>query len=185
VQTVSGKTLPILKEAFVTLTLGRCPLEIWIVVADITYELILGLDVLRAYDVSVDLGRQMLRLRVEKVSLWSTQLEPQPSRLVVGDDQVIPAQCKRVMMAQLESLLGIENGLVEPSPEAHVPEGLYIARILVRDQREVPVSVQNANLHDRKLAKGFPIARCKPVALVTQPDMRRRRTWIPPRICKT
>jgi hypothetical protein len=31
----------------------------------------------------------------------------------------------------LENPLGIENGLVEPSPEAHVPKGNYIARTLV------------------------------------------------------
>jgi predicted aspartyl protease len=61
-QTASGETLPILKEAFVTLTLGRRPLGIYVFVADITDELILGLDILRAYDASVDLGSQMLRL---------------------------------------------------------------------------------------------------------------------------
>jgi hypothetical protein len=31
-------------------TLGRLPLEIWMLVADITDELILGLDILRACD---------------------------------------------------------------------------------------------------------------------------------------
>jgi hypothetical protein len=97
-------------------------------------------------------------------------VEPQPSRLVVADDQVIPAQCERVVMAKLESPLGLENGLVEPSPEAHVLEGLYMARTLVRDQREVPVRVLNATLHDQKLAKKFPVAHCEPVALVTQRD---------------
>jgi hypothetical protein len=102
-QTTSGETLPILKEAFVTLTLWRRPLGIWVFVADITNELILGLDVLRAHDASVDLGRQMLPLGEEEVSLWSPSLDPQPSCLVVGDNQVIPAQCERVVMAQLES----------------------------------------------------------------------------------
>jgi hypothetical protein len=125
----------------VTLTLGRRPLEIWVFVTDITDELILGLDILHTYDASLDLGRQMLRLGEEEVSLWSPHLDPQPSCLVVGDDQVIPAQCGRVVMAQLESPLGVEHGLIEPSPEAHVPERLYIARTLVRDQREVPVRV--------------------------------------------
>jgi hypothetical protein len=62
---------PILKEAFVTLTLGRRPLEIWVFIADITDELILGLDILRTYNASMDLGHQILRLREEEVSLWS------------------------------------------------------------------------------------------------------------------
>jgi hypothetical protein len=33
------------------------------------------------------------------------------------------------------------------------------------------VRVLNPALHDQKLAKGFPVARCEPVALVTQPDV--------------
>jgi hypothetical protein len=48
-----------------------------------------------------------------------------PSSLVVAEDQVIPAQCEGLVMAGLESPLGVENGLVEPSLEAHMPEGLH------------------------------------------------------------
>jgi hypothetical protein len=34
-------------------------------------ELLLGLDILRTYEASVDLGRQTLRLAKEEVLLWS------------------------------------------------------------------------------------------------------------------
>jgi hypothetical protein len=47
--------------------------------------------------------------------------------------------------------------------EANAPEGLYIARILVRHHREVPVRVLNATRRGQKLAH------CQPVTLVT-PD---------------
>jgi hypothetical protein len=127
-QTVSGEALSILKEAFVTVILGRRPLKIWISIADITNELILGLDVLRPYDASVDIGRQTLRLAEEEVSLWSPGARPRPSNLVVAEDQVIPAQCEGIVMAKLESPLGIENGLVESSPQARPPDGIYVAR---------------------------------------------------------
>jgi hypothetical protein len=53
-QTVSGEALPILKEVFLTLILGRRPLKIWVFVADITNENILGLDILFAYNEFVD-----------------------------------------------------------------------------------------------------------------------------------
>jgi hypothetical protein len=36
----------------------------------------------------------------------------------------------RVVMGQLESPLRVENGLIEPSPDAHASDGLYIARTL-------------------------------------------------------
>jgi hypothetical protein len=63
---VSGEMLPILKEVFLTLTLGQHPPKIWVFVADITNEFILGLDILRANDASVDIGHQTLHLAEEK-----------------------------------------------------------------------------------------------------------------------
>jgi hypothetical protein len=51
---VSEETISVLKEALGELTLGRSALMIWVFVAEITDEFILGLDVLRAYDASVD-----------------------------------------------------------------------------------------------------------------------------------
>jgi hypothetical protein len=43
-QTVSGESLPIHKEVFLTLTLGQRSLKIWVFVPDITNQFILGLD---------------------------------------------------------------------------------------------------------------------------------------------
>jgi hypothetical protein len=59
--------------------LGRRPLRIWVLVADITDELFLGLDILRAYDESVDVGRHVLRMGREKVSLWNPRARPRSS----------------------------------------------------------------------------------------------------------
>jgi hypothetical protein len=85
-------------------------------------------------------------------------MEPRPCSLVVANDHAIPAQCHGVVMARLESHLGVENGLVEPNPEAYAPEALYIARSLVRDRREVTVRVLNSTRRD-KLKKGpHPLA---------------------------
>jgi hypothetical protein len=59
-------------------------------------------------------------------------------------------------MARLESPLGVENGLVEVSPEAYGPEELYMARTLVRNRRLIPVRVLNASCHNQKPARGNP-----------------------------
>jgi hypothetical protein len=47
-QTASGEIVLLLKEAFVELNLGRRALRICVFVAEVTDEIILGLDVLRA-----------------------------------------------------------------------------------------------------------------------------------------
>jgi hypothetical protein len=59
--------------------------------------------------------------------------------LVVASNQVIPAQCKGVVIAWLESPLGVESGLKDSSLDSHNPDGLYIARTLVQVQQEVSV----------------------------------------------
>jgi hypothetical protein len=64
----------ILKKPFLTPTLGQHPLKIWVFVTNTTNYFILGLDFLHAHDVSVDLGRQMLHLAEEEVSVWSPSL---------------------------------------------------------------------------------------------------------------
>jgi hypothetical protein len=61
-RTVSGKTIPVVTEARVELAIGRRTLRSSVFVADITDDFILGLDILRAYDSSVDIGRRVLRL---------------------------------------------------------------------------------------------------------------------------
>jgi hypothetical protein len=58
------------KEALVEVTLRQLCLRIWVFVAEITDEFILGLVVLRVYDTSVDLVRHLLRLSHAEVTLW-------------------------------------------------------------------------------------------------------------------
>jgi hypothetical protein len=53
-RTASGETIQVMREANVELTLGRRPLRIWVLVADITDELIVGQDVLRYCNASED-----------------------------------------------------------------------------------------------------------------------------------
>jgi predicted aspartyl protease len=89
-QTASGETIPVIREARVELTLGRRPVRIWVLVADITDELILGLDVLRACDASVDVGRHVLGMGREEVSLWNPRARPRSSRLTLLNDEVNP-----------------------------------------------------------------------------------------------
>jgi hypothetical protein len=68
-RSISGQTLPILKEAYVELTLGKRLLIIWVFVANIREEFTLGLDVMCAHKAVVDLGRHVLRLDDEEVPL--------------------------------------------------------------------------------------------------------------------
>jgi hypothetical protein len=74
-QTASGETMPVVKEAHVELTMGRRTLRSWVFVADIKGDFILGLDILRAYEASVDIGRRVLRLGRDEVPVRETPTE--------------------------------------------------------------------------------------------------------------
>jgi hypothetical protein len=56
----------------------------------------------------------MLRLAEEEVSLLSPGVGSRPSSLVEAKDKVIPAKCEGILMARLESPLGVESDLAEP-----------------------------------------------------------------------
>lgn len=83
-----------LKEALVELTLGWRALRIWVFIAEFNKEFILGLDVLRAYDVSVDLECHLLRLGWEEVTLSRPGAQPKSARLSLVGDKVISARCE-------------------------------------------------------------------------------------------
>jgi hypothetical protein len=88
-----------------------------------------------------------------------------------GHGSVIPAKCEGILLARIDSTLEVENGLVEPSPQVHPPEAIYIATTLVQDRREVPVRVLDATHRDQKLTNRSPLAHCETVTLVTSPDL--------------
>jgi hypothetical protein len=167
--TVSGKFLPILIEVLLPLKLVRRPLRLWDCDANITDELILGLNILRANDASVDIGRQKLRHAEEELWVCRPGAGPRPFSLVVAKKHLIPAQCKGTVMARMESPLGAENGLVEPNPQAHPPEGMYIARTLVQVRQEEPVRILYTTHRDQKLTRRSPLAHCEPLTMETPP----------------
>jgi hypothetical protein len=127
--------------------LGKRPLKFWAFVADIKNEFILGLDILRAHDASVDIGSLTLRLAGEEISLWSP-----------GDDKdkVMTAKCEGILMVRSESTLEVESSLIEQRLQVHPPAEIDIVRASNRGRREVPL--RNVN----------PVIKhCEPVTIVT------------------
>jgi hypothetical protein len=56
----------------------------------------------------------------------------QTSILVVAKDYEILAQCEGIVVARMENPLRVENCLVEPNPQAHPLEGIYISKPLFK-----------------------------------------------------
>jgi hypothetical protein len=99
-------------------------------VVEVTDKFILGLDVLQVYNASVDLGRHLLRLGQEEMTLLRSGTQPKPSQLSLVRDKVILARCERVVMARLEAPLGATNVLIKPSQKSS-QNSVFITRMLV------------------------------------------------------
>ena len=130
-------------------------MRFWVFVAEVTDEFILGLKFLWAYDASVDLGRHLLRLGQEEVTLWGPGVQPK-SRLSLAGDELIPARCERVVMEKLEAPVGATNVLMEPGQNCS-RDGVFIARALVRARTKVPVRIMNVTSQDQVQSEGTTI----------------------------
>jgi hypothetical protein len=86
-------------------------------------EFILGLDNPRAYDESVDVGRHVLRMGREEVTLWNPRARPRSSRLTLLSDEVIPARCEKVVSTRPDSSMEAASAVVEPSLKAAKKKG--------------------------------------------------------------
>ena len=138
----------------------------------------MGLDVLQAYDASVDLGRHLLRLGQEEVTLWRSGTQPKSARLSLVGDEVIPARCERVVTPRLEAPLGA-TVLIEPSQKCS-RDGVLVARTLVRARPRVPVRIMNVTSHDQLLSDGTTIEHGEPAVWAAtidyqKPKPRRKR----------
>jgi hypothetical protein len=130
-QTVSGEALPIKKGVFLTSTLCRCPLKIWIFVANITNDFILR----GAYDASMGIGRQMLHLAEEELSLRSPG----------GEAPALPAGC-----GQWRSDTCTVRGSNDGSIGEHARSGKFPGRTEFREQPSVEQCIGRTLVHDSR-----------------------------------
>jgi hypothetical protein len=106
-QTVSGETVPILKKAFVKLTLRQRPLTTCVFLTNITEVFILGLDVLCARDASLDLRHH---------TLWGPRVQPHSSPYRKRSSKVAATRCDRVTAMWLEGCWIASQGQVPGPP---------------------------------------------------------------------
>ena len=125
-------------------------------VAEVTDQLILGLDVLWACDTSVDLGRHLLLLGQEVAIIWRSAAQSTSSRLSPVRDEVIAARCEKVVMVTSEAPLGAANVLIEPSQKSS-QDGVYRAQTLVRARPRVSVRILDVTNRDHVLSEGTTI----------------------------
>jgi len=125
-------------------------------VAEVTDEFNLGLDVMRAYEASVDLGHHLLRLGQEVVTLWRPDARPKSARPSLAGDEEIPSRFERVLMARVGAPARATKVLIEHI-QNYSSDRVFIARTLVRARPRVPARIMNMTNQDQVLSEGTTI----------------------------
>lgn len=135
-------------EQLAQLTLVRSALNIWLLDVEITDEFVLGLDVLLACVVPVDLGRHLLRPGREDVTPWSSGARPHVSRLILAICRGYPAGRERPRGPQLEDF---------PARRTVFRQAVVLGR------QNVPVRIVNVSDRVQMLAGGATLGRSETI----------------------
>jgi hypothetical protein len=73
--------------------MGRRPPKSWVFVAEISYDFILRLDILRARNACMDLGHGVLRLGDVEAPQWSPETPPRSSRRKKRNGDAVSNRC--------------------------------------------------------------------------------------------
>ena len=172
--TLNAVNLPVQGLARVSLKINRDlePYDEEFLVAELTdsFEVdgILGMDIMRAHCVTIDLQRDVLTFDGEEMPCFGTD-----SGGVLNHELVMESGQAAVAYLTVPRNKRIsEDGLVQPLPNMMYEAGLIIGRSLV-DLREdlVPIPIINASEKTVKLKHGQALATIEPLEVVERKDV--------------
>ncbi|UYV61916.1 K02A2.6-like [Cordylochernes scorpioides] len=138
-------------------------------VADIMDECIIGLDVLRQFGLSIDIGRKLLRTSDEDIPLLTSQQlhNFQTCRVLALEDTQVPPRSECVIKGQLETTKVIpKNAILEGDSEAPSKGILVVKELIDTGQDVIPVRVVNLYDSARAIKKGSCLGNAEPAVLI-------------------
>ncbi|XP_038066604.1 uncharacterized protein LOC119736660 [Patiria miniata] len=150
------KDLTVIGEVRAELQLGGQLIAHKFIIADVSNDVLLGLDFLREENCIIDINGKSLKWRGTELSLRDTAEPLQCCRVTVQETVVVPPQTEMVIVGSLgESDVGVAYGLIEPTPGMVQRENLIVASSLVSTTEEtVPVRLWNPTSDHVTLYKG-------------------------------
>ena len=164
-RTVTGTTTPLQSTAKLKLQLGNLTAHHTFFLADIADECILGMDYLKPAGAVLDLGKSLMTIDGEKISLKGAKdAEPVCRRVVAAVTTTFPPNSEAVIsvkLAEQEKVWKPGWGLLHSS-NAYSKKGLLVGRTLVDLNHEVlPVRVMNVTTITQNIKKGSDLAKCE------------------------
>ena len=165
-KTATGDPVSVYGEMMATFEIGRTLFKHRVLVADISENIILGLDFLSTFGLELDLRKKTVTIGEEEVVLCSKKDSTAQVRLV--EDTTIPARSQMVTQARTAvDVPGGINMILEPEVlEEELGHGVLVARTLFLTSPEIPVRLMNVNNYAVTLKKGSVLGHCSPITSV-------------------
>ncbi|UYV69258.1 K02A2.6-like [Cordylochernes scorpioides] len=168
-QTATGERAKVHHYVLLSIQIGSKIFQHKGYVADIMDECIIGLDVLRQFGLSIDIGRNLLRTSDEDIPLLTSQQlrNFQACRVLALEDTQVPPRSECVIKGQLETTKVIPKFAILEGDSEAPSRGILVAKELIDTGQEV-IPVRVVNLYDsaRAIKKGSCLGKAEPVVLI-------------------
>ncbi|KAJ8914139.1 hypothetical protein NQ315_016217 [Exocentrus adspersus] len=160
-ETANGEVIPVKGVHLAEIRLGNSTFRQKVFVADITDDVLLGLNVMAEQNFILDLPQRVLKTNNEEIILNFPKIRALPIRTVKAiEDVEIPPQSEVVLEAICDdSTEEDETVIVEPKSENLLHhKGILTGRTLtVRKNNQMFVRMMNLKDYPQKISKGEPI----------------------------
>ncbi|KAJ8911365.1 hypothetical protein NQ315_011658 [Exocentrus adspersus] len=169
-ETANGEVIPVKGVHLAEIRLGNSTFRQKVFVADITDDVLLGLNVMAEQNFILDLPQRVLKTNNEEIILNFPKIRALPIRTVKASEDVeIPPQSEVVLEAICDdSTEEDETVIVEPKSENLLHhKGILTGRTLtVRKNNQMFVRIMNLKDYSQKVSKGEPILTCQTAEVV-------------------
>ncbi|KAJ8910263.1 hypothetical protein NQ315_004999 [Exocentrus adspersus] len=169
-ETASGEVIPVKRVHFAEIRLGNSTFKQKVFVADITDDVLLGLNVMAEQNFILDLPQRILKTNNKEIILNFPKIRALPTRTVkVVEDVKIPPQSEVVLEAICDdSIEEDETVIVEPKTESLLHyRGILTGRTLtVKKDHRMFVRIINLKDSPQQILKGEPIGICQTAEVV-------------------
>ncbi|KAJ8914234.1 hypothetical protein NQ315_003598 [Exocentrus adspersus] len=169
-ETANGEAIPVKGIHLAEIRLGNSTFRQEVFVADITDDVLLGLNVMAEQNFILDLPQRVLKTNNEEIILNFPKIRALPTQTVKAiEDVEIPPQSEVVLEAICDdSTKEDETVIVEPKSENLLHhKGILTGRTLtVRKNKQMLVRMMNLKDYPQQISKGEPIGTCQTAELV-------------------
>jgi len=165
-----GRKIETCGSGLITLIIGQQVLQAKVLIADISDEAILGMDILIQTNAVVDIVQGTVTINGESIDCVDQENQPLSCRCVIRRSTIIAPSSEVIVYGDLrqrrtdKATTSSDIRIVEPLNNSRLSsKGLFVARTLVQVDNTVPIRIVNLSEEPQTIGANTTIALAKPV----------------------